>query len=78
MAIAYSYPIAVPTLADTLVGIRYEEEIGNSVKNFNLQDISNLINNSVNTSAWTGVFDTSDVLEITVVNGLITNVVTIG
>jgi hypothetical protein len=78
MAIAYSYPVATPTLTDTLVGVRYEEEVGNSVKNFNLQDISNLINNSVNTSAWTGVFNTSAVLSITVVNGLITNVVTVG
>jgi len=78
MAIAYSYPIAIPTLADTLIGVRYEEEIGNSVKNFNLQDITNLIRSSVNTNGWTGVFDTSEVVEVTVQNGVITNVVVSG
>ena len=43
MAIAYSYPVALPTLSDTLVGIRYEEELGNSVKNFNVGDLINLV-----------------------------------
>ena len=43
MAIAYSYPVAVPELSDTLVGVRYEEELGNSVKNFNVGDLINLI-----------------------------------
>jgi len=42
MAIIYSYPNAEPQLSDTLLGVRYEEEMGNAAKNFNLQDIINL------------------------------------
>ena len=42
MAIIYSYPNAEPQLSDTLLGVRYEEEMGNAAKNFNVQDLINL------------------------------------
>jgi hypothetical protein len=47
MAIIYSYPNAEPQLSDTLLGVRYEDELGNSAKNFNMQDVVNLVLDNV-------------------------------
>ena len=42
MAIIYSYPLETPVLSDTLLGTRYEQDLGNSVKNFSVLDVINL------------------------------------
>ena len=75
MAIVYSYPQATPTLSDTVLGTQFDYD-GNPTKSFLIADILNLIPPA--TAGWSGSFDTSEILEITVVNGLITNVVISG
>jgi len=46
MAIIYSYPGATPTLSDTVLGTKFEDE-GNPTKSFLISDILNLANSLV-------------------------------
>lgn len=80
MAIIYSYPMATPSLTDLLLGT-YIDQTGtenHSSKSFSVQDIVTLAVNTTTQNGWNGVFDTSDILGVTVTNGIITNVQVIG
>jgi hypothetical protein len=80
MAIIISYPSAgTVTNNDNLLGTQFDAESGaNITKNFSVGSIVNLAVATTTAGGWTGVFDTSDILAITVNNGIITNVETIG
>jgi hypothetical protein len=77
MAIIYSYPGATPTISDTVLGTKFDSD-GNPTKSFPISGIVDIAVNAVTANGWTGVFDTSDILQVTVVNGIITNVVISG
>jgi hypothetical protein len=77
MAIIYSYPYAAITTADNLLGTQYDVD-GLPTKSFSVQDLVNLTANTITAGSWTGIFNTSDILQVTVVNGIITNVVISG
>ena len=79
MAIIYSYPQATPTALDYIIGTVYQDD-SLATKSFSMQDIINLAVAAVPVPAggWTGVFNTNDILEVSVLNGIITNVVVVG
>ena len=77
MAIIYSYPHATVTAADNLLGTQYDVD-GLPTKSFSVQDLVDLTVNTITAGGWTGVFNTNDILEVSVLNGIITNVVVVG
>lgn len=80
MAIIISYPSAgTVTTSDNLLGTQFDAESNaNITKNFSVGSIVNLAVATTTAGGWTGVFDTNDILAITVNNGIITNVEVIG
>jgi len=80
MAIIISYPSAgTVTNNDNLLGTQFDQESGaNITKNFSVGSIVNLAVETATAGGWTGVFNTNAVLAITVENGIITDVQTIG
>lgn len=77
MAIIYSYPQATPTTQDYVIGTKYEDD-GLPTKSFPIQDIVNLSVDAVIANGWSGGFATNDIVQVTVVNGIITDVQPIG
>jgi hypothetical protein len=80
MAIIISYPSAgTVTTSDNLLGTQFDGESGaNITKNFSVAKIVDLAVETTTAGGWTGVFNTNAVLSVTVENGIITNVQTIG
>jgi hypothetical protein len=79
MAGIIAYPMATPEIGDLLLGTEIKEEgAPHLTKNFAVLDIVNLAKNTTLENGWSGIFLTSDILEITVVEGIITNVVIAG
>lgn len=71
MAIIYSYPGATPTLSDTVLGTKFEDE-GNPTKSFLISDILNLVQNiTINTVSN----PTSTALNLTTLNTLYPNAI---
>lgn len=79
MAIIYSYPVAVPTVSDLLVGTQIGGDVM-STKSFGIGSIVSLAVDAVTASGASGIFETNsnDNWEITVVGGLITKMEIIG
>lgn len=77
MSVITTYPIAVPQIEDLLLGTEIKED-GNLTKNFTISSLIELTENSILQNGWSGSFLTNDVLQVTVANGVITNVQTVG
>lgn len=77
MAIIYSYPVAVPTVSDLLIGTQIGEN-AMSTKSFSIGSIVSLAVDAVTANGYNGTFDTNDILRVTVEAGIITNVEIIG
>jgi len=77
MAIIYSYPVAVPTVSDLLVGTQVGGD-AMSTKSFGVGSIVSLAVDAVTASGASGYFTTKDLKGVTVTNGIITNIEIIG
>ena len=82
MAIQISYPTATNvTLSDRLLGTQYDPETGSAItKNFSISSIVSLAKDVTLNNGVSGSFLTSsnDIWEITVVEGIITNIEIVG
>jgi hypothetical protein len=72
-----SYPVTTPELDDLLLGTEIEAN-GNITKNFRVSEVIDLAKEKTLESGISGSFFTTDILQITIVDGLITNVQTAG
>jgi hypothetical protein len=77
MAIVYSYPIAQIEASDLLIGTK-TVEVGEPTKSFLVSDLVNLTITTLGETGATGYFETADLQGVTVVNGIITSIVSIG
>jgi hypothetical protein len=79
MAIVYSYPGATPTISDTVLGTQFDSD-GNPTKSFPISDIVDLAVDAVTTNGASGVFltNSNDIWQITVVDGIITDIELVG
>ena len=77
MAIIYSYPVAVPTVSDLLVGTQVGGDVM-STKSFGIGSIVSLAVDAVTADGVSGYFETRDLKGVTVTNGIITDIQIIG
>lgn len=77
MAILYSYPIAQIDSSDLIIGTK-TGEIGEPTKSFYVSDLVQLTVNAIGATGASGYFETTDLKGVTVVNGIITEIATIG
>jgi hypothetical protein len=77
MAIVYSYPIAQVETSDLLTGTK-TVEVGEPTKSFLVSDLISLTISNLASVGASGYFETRDLKGVTVVNGLITDIVEIG
>jgi hypothetical protein len=77
MAIIYSYPMAQVETSDLLIGTK-TIEVGEPTKSFLVSDLINLTINTIGATGATGYFETTDLKGVTVENGIITEIVSIG
>ena len=77
MAIMYSYPGAQIELSYLLIGTK-TTEVGEPTKSFLVSDLVNLTISTLGSTGATGYFETTDLKGVTVENGIITEIVSIG
>lgn len=77
MAIVYSYPVAQIEPSDLIIGTK-TVEVGEPTKSFLVSDLINLTISTLGSNGASGYFETADLKGVTVLNGIITEIVNIG